>query len=360
LTSPYQVVAGRRTYTVVTDTSTSYRVLATGVVIDEISGRAPRTRMLVLTPGRKDLYVKSVAGGMFCVAGYAQTAFPDLDQTFYQLRISVCAAGYGKASVNALIPQNASFPVSVPVVRVRPVPVRIQGRVVEDTVNRAPIAGARVTVDDDPSPPQPPPGHVAALRTPLKFGHSAGLAVHRRQLGAAGGAKQLAAAAAAGERDLALSDCVGLAAGAVLRIGPDVSVEYAVIENIGPAGGEVTLYGGLMRMREAGCDVVPVVPGAAGPATTLAQEADAGDGTLVLSAALDGDTVEIADPTPGRVEYHALGAVADAQGFYRLDGVGRFRTLRLSASAAGFTQGAATWTINYGRPVNVVDFWLSP
>ncbi len=72
--------------------------------------------------------------------------------------------------------------------------------------------------------------------------------------------------------------------------------------------------------------------------------------------------MEIADPVPDRVEYHALGALTDAEGFYRLDGIGRVRTVHLDAGATGFAalSEPVSWTINYGQPVNVVNFRLSP
>ena len=57
-------------------------------------------------------------------------------------------------------------------------------------------------------------------------------------------------------------------------------------------------------------------------------------------------------------EYHALGAAADAAGFYRLDGMCRLRNIRLEAVAAGHLPKTVVWSIDYGQAVNGVDFLL--
>src|SRR5262249_21937700 len=105
--------------------------------------------------------------------------------------------------------------------------------------------------------------------------------------------------------------------------------------------------------------VIPSLP-AGGEVRTLSAEAQAGDGTLLLNAFLDVAGIEVSDPAANRVEYHDLGALSGADGFYRFDGAGPVRTLDLSASAAGFQPLLASWTISYGEPVNVVNFRLRP
>ena len=74
------------------------------------------------------------------------------------------------------------------------------------------------------------------------------------------------------------------------------------------------------------------------------------------------DTIEIADAAAVSVEYKTLGAISDADGYYRLDGIHRVRTVYLDASKTGFAKMASptAWTIDYAQPVNIVDFRLFP
>ncbi|MFQ5813112.1 MAG: hypothetical protein ACE5I2_07980 [Anaerolineae bacterium] len=141
-----------------------------------------------------------------------------------------------------------------------------------------------------------------------------------------------------------------------------------MIESLAPAPadptqpGDVTLRGALNRSFPATTEVQKVTLGAIGTTRSLAREADAGDGLLILDGVLDVDTIEIADPTPELVEYHALGALTDAEGFYQLNGIGRVRTVHLDARATGFAALAmpVPWTITYRQSVNIINFRLSP
>ena len=83
---------------------------------------------------------------------------------------------------------------------------------------------------------------------------------------------------------------------------------------------------------------------------------------LFLLNDLPTDPIEIVDDTAALVEYHAPGAITDDNGYYRLDGITRVRTVYMDASAAGFAamREPIAWTIDYGQPVNNVDFRLAP
>jgi hypothetical protein len=367
LASPYQVQVRSRTYTVVDDLTIVYRVLITGVVNDEITDE-PLQAPFIVRAGRRGLDPKLLAGGLWCFAGYPEQVFPDLSTTPDTVDVVITAPGYREVSFTVIIPQHASFPVSAPVVQLRRLPVRIQGRVVENTTGRTPIAAAKILIVDDPNPPQPLTEHLAALRTPLHFDHASGVTVHERLLSPTGSLKHLEANVFAGSRSFTLNNRVGLAANDIRRIGSAMQSEYGVIESLAPdpadpsQPGSVTLRSALIRSFRATTEVQRVTPGAAGTTRHLAREADAGDGVLILDGILDVDTIEIADPVPERVEYHALGALTDAEGFYRLDGISRVRTVYLDASAAGFTALPAPvpWTINYRQPLNIVNFRLSP
>ncbi|MFQ5857714.1 MAG: hypothetical protein ACE5LU_19075 [Anaerolineae bacterium] len=363
----YQVEVRNRFYTVVDDLTIVYRALIAGMVRDEVTGEPPRTKYAVRV-GRGDLHAKTLDGGLFCIAGYPEQVFPDLSTTGYLVELVITAPGYRGASLLVNIPPNTTFPVDAGDVSLRRPPVRVQGRVVDNTTDRNPIADAKILIVDDPSPPAPLTEHVVALRTPLHFEHAGGVTVRLRQLTPAGPPKQLGADALAGSRTLTLKDRIGVAVNDVLRIGPEIRVEYAVIESLAPQPadptqpGNVTLRSALNRSFPVNTEVQKVTPGAIGTVRTLVQEADAGDGVLILDDVLNVDTIEVVDPTPEQVEYHALGALTDAEGFYRLDGVGRVRTVHLDASATGFTTlpKPIPWTINYEQPVNVVSFRLSP
>ena len=83
------------------------------------------------------------------------------------------------------------------------------------------------------------------------------------------------------------------------------------------------------------------------------------DGALLLNGPLAATTIEIVDP-PHPTEYHALGALTDADGYYSCDGIASVAALDLKASAAGFVTPAAPVSriLNYNLPTNVVDFRL--
>ena len=84
----------------------------------------------------------------------------------------------------------------------------------------------------------------------------------------------------------------------------------------------------------------------------------------MLDAALDPDTaaVQIGNPATPQVEYAAVGALADAAGFYALDGIGGVETIDLRARATAVSPQGPRFprTLEYGRPINVVNLKLAP
>ena len=303
---------------------------------------------------------------MFGLAGYPERVFPDLNNTDHAVELTISAPGYRGATQTVNIPHQSSLPIIAPPVELRRVPVRLQGRVVADTDERLPIPGAKIIAVGGPGASAP----VAFLRAPLRFDHPSGVSVRECTFTVTGSAKTLLVEAAAGGRALNLGNRAGLAVDALLRVGPETSAEYALIESMEPLPadlnqpGKVTLRGALSRSFPALTEVrlVTATAVAGGESRILDEDAQAGDGLIILDAFLDVEGVEVADPVAARVEYHALGAVTDADGFYRLDGIGRVRAVDLDASAAGFQPLAdpAPITINYEQPVNVVNFRLQP
>jgi len=363
LTAVYQVQAEDRTYTVAGDLTTVYRALVIGSVQDEISS-LPLEGVWSVQVSRPDLRVKTAAGGSFAVSGYPEWSFPALATTSYSLTLAFAASGYRGQSLDVNIPAQSTFPITASLIKLRRLPVRIQGRVVKATSGRSPVSGAKLVSVDDPD--SPPAVHACALRSPLYFDHASSVTVRERTLTPAGSARQLAADAPAGTTTLALSNRTGLAPNSLVAFGPDLRLEYAVIESMDPEPsdltqpGNITLRNGLNHSLAAGGQAQPVTAGAVGTSHNLAAGANAGDGILLLDGLLNVEAVEVADPLTTQVEYHAVGALSDSDGFYRLDGAGRVATLFLNASAASLHDLTQGWTIDFANPVNVLDFYLSP
>ena len=360
MTTAYQIAANGKIYTVVDDFASVYRALITGAVSDEVLGElaAPDFEVRI---DRADLISKTTAHGLYAVTGYSEKSFPNLSATAYTVDLVLAASGFRDQPLTVTIPKNASFPVNAPAAALRRLPVRIQGRVVTDTAQRWPIAGAPVISVDDPSAP-PPPQHTVALRSPLYMAHPAGATV--REIAMAGfGSATLAEDAAAGSRMLNLSDRAGLVVNSILRFsnGTETLVEYGIVDSLGPGAGagQVFLRQSLNRSYFSGAatTVQFLNPGAAGTTGTLQTDADAGDGVLIASQLLIGNTVEV-DPGTAATEYHEIGALTGTDGYYSLDGVCRVGEIFLEASHATFTSLTEDWSVQYDKAVNVVDFRL--
>jgi len=345
VSAPYTVQVEDSTYKVVDDQLRVYHALIAGRLLNAVSG-VPLGSAPKLVLDRPDLTVRFTEGGYWVVRGYVELAFPDLATTAYNIKVSVAAGGYRPATVPVKIPINSTFPVLAGDALLMPDPVRIQGRVVDEPT-RSPQPGSAIAVTT---------ANVAVLRTPISAGHAAGIAVHTRTLGPAGPARAIAADVRAGSSEMTLDNAAGLAAGDILQLGAPSMLEFAVVQAVGAT---VRLRLPLMRSRPAGTPVQAVVAGGAGPNATLAVDAAPGDGILRLSVALGpGAALEIVDGAGS--EFRALNAVADANGYYQLDGITGIAALSLSASHAGFSNAPIDWAIDYNQAVNNVDFRLTP
>lgn len=366
-----QIQAANRTYQVVDDTTIVYRAIVVGRVIDELKG-APLQAPFAVDADNTSLAVKTADGGLYCLSGYPDRVFGDL-AVAHKLELVVTAPGYRDGVLSVLVPGNAALPVNATDVSLRRLPVGLQGRVTSETGSHAPIQGATIkSVDVDASGP-PPAEHVIILRTPVYEQHLiAGVTVQGRNLVAAalpGPAKQLATDARREERTVTVNNRQGLAANQILRIGPEIWGEYAVIKQVSPnppnlaQPGNVELYSPLTRSVAAGTPIAVFTSGAAvGPARLLLRPADSGDGVLIVDGMPGAEVIQITDPAQP-VEYHAVGALTGADGYYHLNGVGRVADLYLMVSAPGFELPASkpvSWVIDYNQPVNIVDFRLLP
>ncbi len=349
-----QVIANQRLYTVVKDLTTSFRLLLHGRVEDELTGELLRSPFTVGVD-RDDLVAKSVGDGLLAIGGDPELAFSMLATDAYSFDLHVTAPGYREQQRTIPVPAASTFPLPAVTFSLRRQPVRLQGRVTRAAAGHPPIPGAGITVQA---------GTVLALRTPLSFDHAAGVEVRECVLAPAGGAKQLELPGLAGESSVTLSDRLGLGGGDVLRLGPPESYEFAIIDSLAPQPadpnqpGEVTLRTPLRRSLAAGAEAQRVNPAAAAVAPQLAAAAVAGEAVLTLDNLLAAAAIRIETAAAPEVEYHAVGALTDADGYYSLDGIAGLRATRFVASAAGFDDGEQPWVIDYDNHVNVLDFRL--
>jgi hypothetical protein len=316
--------------------------------------------------GPPGLLRKTGEQGAYALAGYAEQVFGNAGSTAHTVSLTIRAARYQPRTVTVTVPAGAAQPVQAPDAILRPLPVRLQGRVMSTAGVQPPIAAARITSVDDPNPPSPLTEHAVLLRQTIQFAHALNTVVRPMPLTPAGGAKQLAGGAGAADTTIMLSDRVTLGAGTILQIGGAEQARFRIIQSLAPLPastalpGEVTLTGPLGSTYPDGAAVQPMATGVAGAPAHLVRDADPGDGVLMLNKLLADETVEINDATA--LEYCAAGALTGSDGYYQANGVGRTRTLFLVAAHLGFVPMAAplAWSIDYAQPIGFVDFRLSP
>ena len=271
-----QIVTAGHIYGAVGDLSTFYQALIVGRVVDDITG-VPIGAALGVRANRAGVTVKIAPGGFFCIAGRASTVFPDPTKP-YNVELELAAAGYRAAARSVVVPPSPIFPVALTDTFLRPQPVRIQGRVLDDGAARTPLAGARVAIIDPSSPVVGE--HVIGLRMPLRFDHdTVGVTIRSRPFGPTGAARTLTAPALQKAVTISVSNRSGLGGNPLLRFRPadDPAVEYAVLESVSadPADltlpGEVTLRQPLGRTHPAGTIVQKVTPDAIAATAQLAR-----------------------------------------------------------------------------------------
>jgi hypothetical protein len=356
----YQVQVGDWSYTVENDCTTNYWALMTGSVTDEIFGTlyAPG---LTVDSGRPDLPSKVLPNGLYAITGYPEQAFPVTPiPTTYYVYLTFQAPGFRTSQSKVAVTPPTTFPLPPINVALRRLTVRIQGRTVNANT-RAPLAGALVLSIDDPV--TPPAVHATALRSPLYFPHSNGAPAQNATMAVTGGTT-LQSDSAAGTEVIDLMSRTGLAAGSIVQFSnaSKTIVEYGVVDHLGPgpaaSAGEVFLRNALNRSYPAASTTVQFVSATlAGGAATLSTDANTGDGVLLASQLLNGTTL-VVDSGSLTEEYHEVGALSDADGYYGLDGMGRVQEIFLQAAQGGLQQTAG-WFIEYDQPVNLLDFRLS-
>lgn len=348
----------------------SYQVLISGVVTDEITGEPPRGELTVsaVSAGNMQLVPKTVDSGLFCCVGESKHLFPLLATQEASVDLAITVPGYKPYRYHLVIAPASSFPLPPLHIMLQRVPIGIQGYVVEITSSGSrPIAQARVRCIAASSSAGVTSA-IATLRTPLQYIHAAGTMVQMCQFALVGQASQLAHKAAMGDSVLVLNNDIKLAAGDVVLVGTERMGNYMVVGQYVQGDHQtfvVQLTSQLLYSLAAGASVQRCVPAVLETQTTLARAASMGDGLLYLATALhytpssdvvNGLKVVEAD----HVEYHALDALSDESGYYRLAGIGGAQVVTLEVNVADISSTNATsrWMIEYGQPMNTIDFRL--
>ena len=307
-------------------------------VVDAASGQA-RTIRRVSTRA-PHAYAHVASGGWLVLTGRPQLAVPNLGTANQALPARLEFDDVQPVDLLFTIPAGSTLPFRPPDVDVEPPPTSLVGTVTAEAFPHAPIGGALV-----------------ALRTPLAAGHSGTANVVERTLAPAAAATALAAPAQAGATKALLLSVAGCTPGTgVLVLGEPADFEHVRITAVDVAAKEVTLAVPLRRSRPGGAAVRAFLLTGVGSTTTLARAAVAGDGVVLVDAALAGAVVELAGPLP---ELRATGLVANVDGRWRLDGVRSIGELTLTVSAAGFiTLGPVPYDVDYRRP-NLIDLSLT-
>jgi hypothetical protein len=343
--SSVTILYGSFTYLAVPDVMNMRTALVTGTVVDEATAIGLDT--VALRVDRPGVRGRVNAGGFFAAAGSVDALFPDLATTAYALVLTFTTDRHLDKTLAVAIPAGSLFPLDQGFVRMRPMPVRLEGRVTRESI-RTPIAGARVALKS--------PVTAVLLRTPAHLAH-AGVSLTPKALAIAPGATTLTQPLPAGETLLHLNSVAAIGSGSVLRFGAPPVAEYAVVTSVDAAAKTAILSHPLWRSLGATEAVQPVSAAGAGAVATT-RDIDRGDSLVQLAAAMAADAIEISDPSPSRVEYHETGLISDANGFFGAGGIAGVRSLTLRASAAGFIPLDQDWTVDSGQAVAELSFRL--
>jgi hypothetical protein len=353
----FTVTAGATTYEVVEDVELRFEAVASGVVTDEATGRAPRTEVAVI-PTRDGTVGKYLDHGVWCVSCALERGLPGYPGSAETFDVGLSAPGYRPASLTVTIGAGAALPVGAADVALRPFPVRVEGRLTQSTLNASAAADAIVRVANRAGQA------LVSLRTPVHGSHPQGADVRPVVLSDTGSVRILAAPAESAARRIVLDDVTGLA-GRVVGFDWQHQLEFARVQTVDVASSTATLTGPLTRTypRSTALKQFTVSAGTP-PSRQLDRDADPGDGLLVLDGPLDPDTeaVQIGDPATPEVEYAAVGARSDPEGFYALEGIGGVETIDLRGRANEASPDGPRFprTLEYGRRTNVVNLRLAP
>jgi hypothetical protein len=356
------VIAGGRAYHVVPDIAARDRVFVLGRVVDDADGRAMAREVQITSP--EPLLFSARSEDQIGLAGYPGVSFVDRSVS-HVTSVTLGADGYRIRTQEFTIPAFAPLPHRVDLsLRALPFTLsgRIYGRTVGPTPVHVPLAGARIALAPVPAPGGEVP---LMLRQPLRADPAVGATIRRRAMAAQADLTAIADAGA-GEGFVAVADATTVAAGQVLRAGPDQQRFYAVISQIivhpdlpAPAA-LLRLTEGLLGSVPAGAVIARFVPGGfSGSDAGLVGDAFAGEAVVWLDAlpASGGALVVRAAGQPDR--YHDADVVSGPAGDYRCLGLSRIGTPMLEVSAAGLTTDSTTFRVATLR-TGPVDWYLVP
>ena len=204
MANPFPITVGALTYEVVEDREAHFDAVVSGAVTDEVTGRAPRTAVAV-RPTRDGAVGKYLEHGVWCVACDLERALPGYPVAPETFDVELSAPGYRPASLTVTVAAGSAIPVAAADVALRPLPVRLEGRLTRSTLDPTPVADGIVRIADRPGQA------LVSLRTALHGAHPQGTNVRPIVVTAAGTERTLAAPAESGARAIALDDVTGLA-----------------------------------------------------------------------------------------------------------------------------------------------------
>jgi hypothetical protein len=323
--------------------------LVVAPVVDAASG-LPRP---VLRASTTSPYVSAHVsdGGYLVLSGTPELAVAQLATTPQRLTARLELPDAPALEVEFVLAAATVLPFRPPAVAVELPPAALTGTMHAAKFPYAAIAGAAIDARLVAGPPA-----FLGLRTPLALAHPVGATVRPRAVTPAAPATALSVPAAGGALSVVVDDVTGCSgANRLLMLGDVTTREHVAIAAVDAGTHRVTLKAPLRRSRGAGATARAHGVGAPGVATTLARAAIAGDGAVALAANVAGAVVEVAGPV---TELRATGAVSDADGRWRLDGVRAIGRLNLAASATGFVSETVAHDVDYRHP-NVIEFDLT-
>lgn len=360
---PHNIVTDLRRYQVVTDLHLPFLVLAWGRVTDLTTGRAPLTG-IVATTDLPHSVVRVFEDGFWCVAGVPERCFEDLTIA-NSFIVALTLGGYTDETVMVNVSTNPVWPVDAGTQPLRPLPVRLQGRVIAKLTG-LPAANGRVITVDPVGPPLAPRPFL--LRSTLKQDHTTAASIQGITLTALAfvPTRVLDQDSQPGSAMFVINDRTGLVAGQVVRFQDDRSGEYGRIASIStvpvnPAlPGEVILEAPMSKSFPRTTPLDVFTAGAnVGPSRILQRAASAGEGVLQINDYPSGDVLRLIEAGLFP-EFHAPGALTDADGYFAIDGIARIARMFVGVEALGFASPAKAELriMDYKQAVNLMDFRL--
>ena len=352
-------------------------------VIDEITGAAPRSRVIVETD-EPDMFPRVADNSLAGLVGVPAAVFPELNLQNYEARFSVRAEGYVPRTETVPITQFLGFPddfvpYAIPDLGLHREPVVIRGRTMfASGSTKTPVAGAtiRITGFWRTFPPAnvvvaPEAPNLVSVAPTTYFARPAlvGRLRRREMVHVVGEDKRLLAAATAGSDNVRISDRVNIGIGTVVAVSAlDLGrIEYLTVANIignSTADQPATIFftSPLAIAHPSNALVQRATPQAPGADNQLIRKTIVGDTCIFLNGMTDLGTANVVEIVggPGIInEYHRVRrfiTTSDANGFYRLPPLSRAAQVNIQANDGVHPVINRTIAPEYGIGDHRVDF----